>query len=304
MAQITFPTLGSLNTGVSMAYDTQFFATKTVYERYTYKAPSTGADELYPRLDMIRGIREWVGDRVVQSLSTLSFTIHNRLFEQTIGVDRANIEDDKYGILTPAAQLLGENAARFPDIQIASLMNSGHSNVTFDNQNFFDTAHPTFDRFGAPTTVANFQAGAGPAWYLLDTARVIKPFIWQTRRPFQVIPKFSMTDPQVFWNKEFEWGVDGRCNAGYGMWHLAFQSLAPLTHDNLVAARTAMASIHRPDGTPMGIMPNMLVVPPALYPTGLSLYKNPNQPFTAGDVTLKTNTVMGMFEPLENPWLS
>ena len=304
MPQITAPLLGSINNGVSLAYNTQFFATTSKYKRFTFEAPSTGPSEVYPRLDMIAGLREWVGARVVQSLSQQSFTIVNKWFEQTIAIDRANLEDDKYGLLTPAAQMLGENAARFPDIQIAGLMANGHTTLTYDGQNFFDSAHPTFTSAGAATTVANWVTGSSPAWFLIDSKRVIKPFIWQTRRPFSVIPKFSLTDPQVFWNKEFEWGVDGRCNAGYGMWQLAYMSQAPLTHDALVTARTSMASIRRPDGTPMGIMGDLLVVPSPLLATAKTLYLNEHQPFVTGDVVQKANTVMGMFEPLENEWLN
>ena len=35
-----------------------------------------------------------------------------------------------------------------------------------------------------------------------------------------------------------------------------------------------------------------------------TLYKNEHQPFVTGDVVQKANTVMGMFEPLENEWLN
>ena len=299
---ITFPVLGSINVGVSTAFNSQLFSANTIYNRFTYTATSDGASQIYPRLDMISGLREWVGDRVVKSLSQTSFTIDNKTFEETIGIRREDIEDDRYGILTPAAEMLGQNAARFPDLLIARLMITGNAVSTYDGQNFFDAAHPNPNADGLTAgTVANYVAGSNAPWFLFDTTRVLRPFIYQTRRPFQVIPKFSMTDPQVFWNKEFEWGVDGRCNAGFGLWQLAYMSKAALTHDNVVAARAAMASIRRPDGAPMGIMPNLLVTGSANFPTAKALAVNDYQP---GAATLLPNLLKGMFEPVENPWLN
>jgi phage major head subunit gpT-like protein len=304
MPVITAPLLGSINNAVNLAYNTQLFATQTVYQRFTLDMPSSGAAEVYPRLDMLPGIREWVGDRVVQSLSQLSFTIPNRDFEQTISIKRTDIEDDKYGILSIVAQEMGQNAARFPDLLIAKLMLAGHTTATYDGQNFFDTAHPTFDNNGASgPTVANYVTGSGPAWFLFDTKRVVKPLIYQKRKPFVLIPKFSPTDPQVFWNKEFEWGNDGRSAGGFGMWQLGYMSNAALTHDNLIAARTAAASIRRPDGSPMGISYDLLVVPPTYLPAAKALWMNDFQPLAGGATSLLPNQVKGMFEPLENPWI-
>ena len=307
-AVITFPFLQSINFGVNMAFNSQLYATEGVYKRFAFEAPSTGAAEVYPRLDMLRGLREWLGDRVVQSLSQSSFTIRNRTFEQTIGVQREDFEDDKYGLLTQVAAEMGQNAARLPDLLTAQLLKLGTSTACYDGQNFFDLAHPNWDGLGNQITSPNYVSGganAGPGWYLIDTTRVLKPVIFQNRRPFQLIPKFSMVDQQVFWNREFEWGVDGRCNVGFGIWQLAFYSTQPLNADTLTAARTAMSLYRRPDGAPMGIMPNMLMVPSALYPAAKALHDNEFQPIpAAAAVSLVPNTVRGMFAPLENPWLN
>jgi phage major head subunit gpT-like protein len=301
---ITFPLLTSINIGVQTAFNTQLWTAPTVQEQIAFQATSTGAGELYPRLDMLPGLREWVGDRVVNQLSLLTFSIQNREFEETIAVRRNDILDDKYGLLTPAAAQLGADAAVLPDELIAAAMKNGHTAITYDNQNFFDTAHPNFNPDGTPNTVANYVTGAGPAWYLLDTRRPQRAFIFQRRKPFEIIPKFAMDDPQVFWNREFEWGVDGRCAAGYGLWQLAYMSMAPLTHDNVIAARTAMTQIRRPSGAPMGINPNLLVVPTALYPTALALCTNEFQPLSGTATSLVPNQFRGMAKAVEDVWLN
>lgn len=309
--EITFPNLLSINDGISLAYNDQLYAVGTRYKDFTFEANSTGAAEVYPRLNMLPGLREWVGDRVANSLSQTTFSIINRLFEETISVARTDIEDDKYGMLTPIAGELGANAGRLPDILIAALMKAGHTTVCYDGQNFFDTAHPDYTSAGGSTTNLNYVAGSSPPWFLFDVSRTLKPVIFQRRRPFSIIPKFSMTDQQVFWNKEFEWGVDGRCNCGYGIWQLGFMSLQPLTVENLLAARATMATYRRPDGSPMGIRGTLVVTGSANYPVAKALAEDEMIPNTYSStfvanttVGLYPNPARGMFKALEDEWLN
>lgn len=62
------------------------------------------------------------------------------------------------------------------------------------------------------------------AWLLLDTTKVIKPFVYQERKA----PVFvSQTDPQsddVFMRKMFKFGAEARAAAGYGFWQTCYGS--------------------------------------------------------------------------------
>jgi len=62
------------------------------------------------------------------------------------------------------------------------------------------------------------------AWFLLDTTKVIKPFIYQERKA----PVFvEQTDPQaddVFNRKKFKFGAEARAAAGYGFWQTCYGS--------------------------------------------------------------------------------
>jgi phage major head subunit gpT-like protein len=59
---------------------------------------------------------------------------------------------------------------------------------------------------------------------LLDTTKPIKPLIFQQRKKPQIVAKNKATDDNVFFQKEYIYGVDSRDNAGYGLWQLAFGS--------------------------------------------------------------------------------
>ncbi|WP_375591721.1 Mu-like prophage major head subunit gpT family protein [Chitiniphilus eburneus] len=62
------------------------------------------------------------------------------------------------------------------------------------------------------------------AWFLLDTSKPVRPFIYQERKK----PVFvEQTDPQadgVFKRKKFLFGAEARAAGGYGFWQLAYGS--------------------------------------------------------------------------------
>lgn len=72
------------------------------------------------------------------------------------------------------------------------------------------------------------------------------------------------TDENVFMRNEFIYGVAGRMNVGFGLWQIAWGSKQELTAANYEAARAAMATFTRDGGVKLGIMPDTLVVGPAL----------------------------------------
>lgn len=96
--------------GIYVAFNTIFNKALTeVQPMYTEIAsviPSTTDSETYAWLGDIPGMREWIGDREVQNLTASDYTIKNKDFELTVGVDRNAIEDDK---VLPVGPLLKYN---------------------------------------------------------------------------------------------------------------------------------------------------------------------------------------------------
>lgn len=64
------------------------------------------------------------------------------------------------------------------------------------------------------------------AWYLLDTSRPIKPFIWQLRKAPKFTWKNRPEDDNVFFTNTALYGVDARGAAGYGLYFLALKGKA------------------------------------------------------------------------------
>ena len=180
-------------------------------------------------------------------------------WEATIEVDRNDIEDDQLGFYNPIVAALAEEARKHPEKLVADLMVGGFSTACYDGQNFFATTHPV----GAGT-VSNFGGGAGTAWYLLDTSRMVKPFIFQLRRDVQLVRMDRQDDEHAFMRKKMRYGVDYRGAAAYGLWQMAYACKETLNDTNYAAARAAMMSVANAEGRPLGMAPNLLFVPPSL----------------------------------------
>jgi phage major head subunit gpT-like protein len=267
--------LGDVYTGFKAAFNKGFGGVEPSYRKIAMIVPSTTRDETYGWLGQFPKMREWLGDRVIRNLAAHGYTVKNRDFEDTISVPRNDIEDDTYGIFAPLMQEMGRAAAEFPDELVFTLLAAGFDTLCYDGQNFFDTDHPVGSGEGDPVSVSNFQGGSGEPWFLLDTGKSIKPMIFQERRSLNtLLAKDDPTDDNVFFRKEYIYGTDGRCNAGFGLWQLAYASKEPLTAANYEAARKAMMLLRGDEDRPLGIKPDTLVCGPANEGAAMRLLNN------------------------------
>lgn len=62
------------------------------------------------------------------------------------------------------------------------------------------------------------------AWYLLCTARPIKPIIYQRRKDVKFVSLTAENDTNVFMQKNYLYGADSRGNVGFGLWQMAVGS--------------------------------------------------------------------------------
>ena len=102
---------------------------------------STTSQNDYGWLNDIPGMREWIGERQVQSLSDSSYSIKNKSFELTVSVQRENIEDDNIGLYSPMFQQLGYAVAYSPDEIIFDLLRRGFEERCYDGKTFFAANH-------------------------------------------------------------------------------------------------------------------------------------------------------------------
>lgn len=215
--------------GIYVGFNTLFNkALTTVAPLYTEVAtvtPSTTDAETYAWLGDIPGMREWIGDREVQNLSASDYTIKNKDFELTVGIDRNAIEDDKIGLYNTSVEMLGHSAAMHPDKLVFGLLKKGFTEHCFDGAAFFSAEHKIGEK-----KVSN-------------------------------------------------------------------KGTAKLSLDAYIAARSGMMSLTNSKGEPLNLIPNLLVVPPALEKAAMDITE-------ADFINGTRNTMKGTAKPLVVPQLA
>lgn len=102
---------------------------------------SDGADEEYGGLGSVPGVREWVGDRVFNTLRGAKFTIENRKWESSVQIEKDDIDDARLVKYGPVLEELGREAEHHPDELMFEMLTGGESKTCLDGQFFFDTDH-------------------------------------------------------------------------------------------------------------------------------------------------------------------
>lgn len=62
------------------------------------------------------------------------------------------------------------------------------------------------------------------AWFLLDTTKPVRPFVYQERKAPDFVAMTDINSPDVFNRRKFKFGAEARAAAGYAFWQLAIGS--------------------------------------------------------------------------------
>lgn len=306
MAIVTPQLLKSLFTGYNASFQKGLGVASPQYNKIATVIKSNTASNTYGWLGQWPGFREWVGDRVIKDMEAHGYQIFNKDFESTVGVKRTDIEDNNLGVYSPMMEEMGRATGVFPDERVFPLLKAGFDSECYDGQYFFDADHPVnsqVDGKGADTSVSNVLidgAYTGDAWYLLDTSRSIKPIIYQERKKPTFVSMTKEDDEAVFMRGEYRYGVDLRCNVGFGFWQMAYGVKAGLTLENLWAAYSNMRQLKADGGRPLGIKPNMLVAPTSLEKQATQLLER--ELFVDGSDHV-SNELKGKFETVVPDYL-
>lgn len=296
--QISSGNLRTLYTAFSAAFQQGFAPVTPQWNRIAQLVPSTTRENEYGWLETLAGMREWVGSRVINNIKVNDYRLRNVDYEQTYGVSVNDVADGAIAGWSTFFQNLGYETASFPDELVFGVAKAGFTSLCYDGQFFFDTDHPVQGPDDTIVSVSNSGGGSGAQWMLLDTMKPVKPFIYQLRKPFELVRKDRPEDDNVFDSNELLYGVHGRMTAGYGRWQLAYGSKQTLNATNYAAARAAMMSYTATSGRPLNIMPNLLVVGPTLEAAARQILNAEN------DAAGATNVWRNSAELLVTPWLA
>lgn len=290
--------VNALQQGFNAAFMQGLGSAAPTWNQVAMRIPSTTKAENYGWMKDLPGMREWIGRRQINNLSGAVAQLVNKHWEHTIGVDRDDFEDDQLGIYTTQVQMQGEIASTQPDEMVWTLLPKGFTVAGFDGQPFFDADHAGYNTSGNEVSWSNVQTGSGSPWFLMDLSRsFMKPLIFQDRQA----PRYAMLNRPTDWNnfmdRELLFGVDSRNISGFGFHQLAFGSKADLDATNFQAARLALATQHRPDGSKLPVKATHLVVGESNRAAAEALLLK--EFLTGGE----SNTNYKAVELIVNPWL-
>lgn len=84
-----------------------------------------------------------------------------------------------------------------------------------------DTPNPYRGMF---EVVMDGRLSSSTAWFLLDTTRPVKPFIYQETKKPHFVSQVNPEADDVFMRGEYKFGCEAEAEAGYGFWQLCYGS--------------------------------------------------------------------------------
>ncbi len=121
---------------------------KPIWNQLAMEVPSTTEANFYAWMDALPMMRKWVGERKAMNLAARDYEIVNDIYESTVEVPRAKIEDDQYGTFAPIIKFQGISVAQNPDILTFDLLNNGFAAKGWDGYAFFSATHKSGTNLG------------------------------------------------------------------------------------------------------------------------------------------------------------
>lgn len=184
----------------SQAYE----GTPSWHEQVARTYPSGTRTNVYAWLQRLPALRRWVGPRTINRLATYLYSLENVRYEDTFSVQREDIEDDIHGMFSDMLRLAGEQAKKWPDQQLATVIENGTSTVIYDGANFFDTSHPvnkydgTVTARDGTTAQSNYKTNFALTPDNFATGRLImRGWVGEDGKPLGVNPDTLMIPPEL-----------------------------------------------------------------------------------------------------------
>lgn len=164
------------------------------FQELAMNVPSTTLTEVHAWISQIPGFREWVGDRIAQSLAVDGLKVTNKDYEQTVKVPRNSVEDDTYGVYSSVISNMGAEGADdafWLDLVIESLTST---DVWADGLAFFHSTR----KFG-DYTVNNIVDGSLTQANLKAAVNLMLGFKGNSGKPLNVVPYMVLCGKTAFW---------------------------------------------------------------------------------------------------------
>ena len=131
------------------------FVESPLYKERATLFTSTSDKESYGWLGANPQMSEWLDKRQIAAVKPYDYSLTNKHYEGTIGVNRDTFEDDKYGLIAPRIQGLARRAVKHFNMMVLSQLDDGQTLLCFDGTAFFRTNRV----IGASGAIDNLKTG-------------------------------------------------------------------------------------------------------------------------------------------------
>jgi phage major head subunit gpT-like protein len=129
--------------------------------------------ETYKWLGNVPKYREWIGGRAAGHPKVETYSIRNKLWEQTLEFGIDDLRRDKTGQIQIRIGELAQAGAAFWEDMLTSLMNANP--LAYDASDFFDTDHPVKESTIGSTTAKNLLTSSEVSALNVTTATAPTP---------------------------------------------------------------------------------------------------------------------------------
>lgn len=172
---ITPTNLKVLYQGFRTVFDQAMQSAEPDWPQIAMRVESSSAEELYAWLGSMPGMREFLGEIVIQHVSENSWTIRNKTWVDTIGVPRPSVERDAYGMYNPMFSELGGVARQHPDELVAELLDKGFTTgKDYTGKAFFAAAKKHEPQNKKSTTFSNVGTSVLDGYALTEAIANLK----------------------------------------------------------------------------------------------------------------------------------
>ena len=184
-----------LEAGLKAVFFEEYDRASADWERIATVVPSVTDTEDYAWLGSVPAMREFKDERLPAGLLEHGYSIKNKTWEASIAVERAALEDERYGQIKLRVQGLGREARRHQDELVFTLLRCGFSTPCYDGQFFFDTDHVS----GEGGSQANKGTSPLSASALQTAISAMMKYEDERGKPMGVIPDLLVVPPDLQW---------------------------------------------------------------------------------------------------------
>ena len=127
-------------------FNKAFELAQTNYEKAAFVFNSGRVETVTHRwMKGLTGMKEFVGARQVNNVDSTGFSLSNKVWEDTLGIRRVDLERDQYGIYTPLVARIGQVAKQHRDKLVFEQLSDAIASATraatlaYDDQAFYGT---------------------------------------------------------------------------------------------------------------------------------------------------------------------